>query len=46
MIRNEKELKTQLNKLISDPDFLRLQESFEKRKLVSIIGFWTPRNDA
>ena len=39
MIRNEKELKTQLNKLISDPDFLRLQESFEKESLFQLLGF-------
>ncbi|HHT7235682.1 MULTISPECIES: PD-(D/E)XK nuclease family protein [Bacillus cereus group] len=39
MIRNEKELKTQLNKLISDPDFLCLQESFEKESLFQLLGF-------
>ncbi|MFY0781812.1 PD-(D/E)XK nuclease family protein [Peribacillus simplex] len=39
MIRNEKELKTKLNQLISDSDFLRLQESFEKESLFQLLGF-------
>ncbi|MEH6939914.1 PD-(D/E)XK nuclease family protein [Bacillus sp. JJ664] len=39
MITNTKELKFQLNKLISDPDFLRLQESFEKESLFHLLGF-------
>ena len=39
MITNTKELKSQLNKLISDPDFLRLQESFEKESLFQLLGF-------
>ncbi|OXS73811.1 hypothetical protein B1B04_11930 [Lysinibacillus sp. KCTC 33748] len=39
MIRNEKELKTKLNQLISDSDFLRLQESFEKQSLFQLLGF-------
>ena len=32
-------MKSQLNKLISDPDFLRLQESFEKESLFQLLGF-------
>ncbi|MDZ5472425.1 PD-(D/E)XK nuclease family protein [Bacillus sp. 31A1R] len=39
MITSTKELKSQLNKLISDPDFLRLQESFEKESLFQLLGF-------
>ena len=39
MVTNTKELKSQLNKLISDPDFLRLQESFEKESLFQLLGF-------
>ena len=39
MISNEKELKNKLNQLISDSDFLRLQESFEKESLFQLLGF-------
>ncbi|MGG2027103.1 PD-(D/E)XK nuclease family protein [Gottfriedia sp. S16(2024)] len=39
MIKNEQELKTKLNQLISDPNFLRLQESFEKESLFQLLGF-------
>ncbi|MBK3496355.1 PD-(D/E)XK nuclease family protein [Viridibacillus sp. YIM B01967] len=39
MISNEKELKTKLNQLISDSDFLRIQESFEKQSLFQLLGF-------
>ena len=39
MITNIKDLKFQLNKLISDPDFLQLQESFEKESLFQLLGF-------
>jgi hypothetical protein len=39
VITNTKELKSQLNKLISDPEFLRLQESFEKESFFQLLGF-------
>lgn len=39
MIANTKELKSQLNQLISDTDFLRLLESFEKESLFQLLGF-------
>lgn len=39
MISNTKELKSLLNQLISDPDFLRLRESFEKESLFQLLGF-------
>ncbi|MFJ7736201.1 PD-(D/E)XK nuclease family protein [Lysinibacillus sp. NPDC097287] len=39
MITNTKELKSQLNHLISDPGFLLLQESFEKESLFQLLGF-------
>ena len=39
MITNTKELTSRLNHLISDPDFLLLQESFEKESLFQLLGF-------
>lgn len=39
MITNTKELKSQLNKLISDPKFLQLQDSFEKESFFQLLGF-------
>lgn len=39
MITDEKQLKTQLNQLISDPDFLQLLEIFEKESLFQLLGF-------
>ena len=39
MITNTKELKSQLNKLISDPGFLQLQDSFEKESFFQLLGF-------
>ncbi|WP_078181664.1 hypothetical protein [Bacillus cereus] len=39
MIKNEKDLKTQLNKLINYPNFLCLQESFENENSFQLLGF-------
>ncbi len=39
MITNTKELKSNLNNLIRDSDFLLLQESFEKESLFQLLGF-------
>ncbi|USK31517.1 hypothetical protein LIT32_25930 (plasmid) [Bacillus sp. CMF21] len=39
MIKSEHELKTKLNQLLSDSNFLRLQESFEKESLFQLLGF-------
>lgn len=39
MITNIKELKSELNNLVSDPDFLLLQESFDKESLFQLLGF-------
>lgn len=39
MIKSEQELKTKLNQLVSDSNFLRLQESFEKESLFQLLGF-------
>lgn len=39
MIQNDQDLRKKLNQLITDYDFLEIQESFEKESLFQLLGF-------